>query len=105
MPIYLRSAFIHDINKFVSSNTSNPQGISSTEVRNTVIWLLCKYFRQVRIIKRTISILNKPVSATGEQYLHMSYRIIYVSSKDNKTGVYSKHTSKICNTPAEQIFI
>lgn len=63
---YLWSALIHDINKFVSSYTSNPKSICSTEVWNTVIWLLCQYYKQVRT-KKELRSINTKDQITGAQ--------------------------------------
>lgn len=39
---YLRSALVHDVNKFISSDSSKSQCIGRTKVWDAVIWLLCQ---------------------------------------------------------------
>lgn len=46
MQKYLRSAFIHDINEFISPNARKPESICRTEVWDTVVRLLCVKFRR-----------------------------------------------------------
>lgn len=40
---YLRSAFVHYVNKFISSYPCQSQGICGTKIRDAVVGLFCKY--------------------------------------------------------------